>query len=114
MRGAADTDPGADRHRNRGGSPHQQQRGKDVPANHRQHRRTIAEGVAPVAVEKPPGPVEILHPKRPIEPQLLFKAIEIVLRHAGIEPELRQWPPRHQVQDDEADERDDQEQDEAL
>ena len=85
-----------------------------MPADHVQHRRTVAEGVAPVALHKAPGPVEILHPQRTVEPQLFFETVEIILGHAGIKPELRQRAARDEVQDDEPDDRNDQEQDEAL
>ena len=112
--GAADADPAADRDRDHGGGTHQQERGEEMPADHRQHRRPVAEGVAPVALQKIAGPVEILDPERPVQPQLLLEASDILLGHAGIEPELRQRAAGQEVENDEADDRDDHQQHQAL
>ena len=72
---------------------HQQQRGKDVPANHCQDRHAIAEGMAPVALENRQAQSRCSSTADGSVP-IAAQAIEIVLRHAGIEPELHKWPPR--------------------
>ena len=85
-----------------------------MPADHRQHRRPVAEGVAPVALQKIAGPVEILDQERPVQPQLLLEASDIVLGHAGIEPVLRQRAAGQEVENGETDDRDDHQQHQAL
>ena len=94
--------------------PISKQRGEEMPADHRQHRRPVAEGVAPVALQKIAGPVEILDQERPVQPQLLLEASDILLGHAGIEPVLRQRAAGHEVENGETDDRDDHQQHQAL
>ena len=111
---AKDADPAAEQHRDDSRRRHQLQRGAEMRGDHRQHRLAVAIGLAPITPHHAAEPVEILDRQRPIEAELPCDAVEILLSHLPGDGELRERAAGRQMQDGEADSRDDHQQHDRL